>query len=370
MFKKPSMSRYWDAVSIPPAGWSGDNYFATSDKHNIRYGFAPACAGNGDIVPAQESKGAVVIAHGYGENIDLYYETMKKFQRRGYAVYAMDFHGQGRSGRLFPHRPRTPSTEGMMRHVDDMDIFVNDIIKPNLDDDKPLIMSCNSMGGHIGMLYMHEYPDVFDGAVMSAPMYDVKFLNMPRILKPAIRFAFNVASLVGFRNTHLAESWSNIEHLEKSTKIIPPDLCADPENIRKELISYMNRTYYDKGLDVPTVGWIASTFKTTKKIMNKNFLQGINVPVLIGSAGDESFVENESHGYVHNSIEDSERVIIKNANHTLWLESDQNLAVWWGYIDAFLERIHSHFDYKNGWLNDQDLPLDSVNDNKPSSPRP
>mgnify|MGYP000209224369 CR=1 FL=1 len=331
----PPLKKYWDAVTIPPHGWSSEKYFEGSKDHKLRYGYAPAYGDADHETSGKTVQGTVVLTHGYGENIDLYYESIKEYQKRGYDVFAMDFHGQGRSGRVYPDRPRTPSTLGLEQHVADLDIFIKQIVLPQVDRDKPLIMSTNSMGAHVGMLYMNKHQKVFDAAVMSAPMFDIKFLWFPRFVKPAIRFAFNMLSKTCLRDLHLASKWDTLERWEKA-----PLSMELSQNHRKEIAAFNNKMYYDKGVDVPTIGWVTSTFETSNKILNEAFLKEISTPILIGSAGNESFVDNRAHDYVCEHVQDSRRVIIPGANHTIWLESDENLQLWWSHIDDLLDDVH------------------------------
>ncbi len=324
----------------PPKGWEGDLHFQTSKGHNIRYGYAPA---------EGQSRGAIIVTHGYGEDIDLYYETIKRYQRMDYDVYAMDWHGQGASGRVNPRNLKQPSTEGMRRHVDDLDVLARQVVKPH-NGDKPLIMSTNSMGGHVGMIYLHDHPDVFDGAIMSTPMLDINPLGLPRtVFKPLMRAIFNVASHVGFKNTKTASSWEALEKTERRNSN-KEDKAEKPVNARREIAKLLGRMNEDQRLSVPTFGWVHSTFATVDMIMDESYLRDINVPILIGSAEEESFVENSAHEKAAEIMPLTKNVLIKGADHTLWQELGRTYDEWWGHVVELIQdveaRVHEDRRYE------------------------
>lgn len=331
------LTELWNEIIFPPEGWDGSLHFHTDKGHHIRYGFAPAELSEEN----HEPRGAVIITHGYGEDIDMYYETIKRYQKMGYDVYGMDWHAQGASGRANPKNPKQPSVEGMYRHVEDLDIFARKIVRPR-NGDKPLIMSTNSMGGHVGMLYLQKHPDVFDGAVMSAPMFDLKTLGLPKkYFKPVMRALFNTASKVGFKHKKIAKSWEALEKTEKKNSN-NEDALDKPVNARKEIMHLLGRMNEDERVDVPTFGWIASTFKTSDLLMKDEFLKQIQIPILIGSAEDESFVDNEAHEHAVSVMPDGRHIVLPDADHTLWHELGDNFDQWWDEVENLLQDVEKN----------------------------
>ena len=69
-----SLTENFNRVSKPPEGWA-EGAFRNAEKQRIRYAHIPAITP--DNAP---SRGTVVITHGYGEFIDLYYESIKEYQ--------------------------------------------------------------------------------------------------------------------------------------------------------------------------------------------------------------------------------------------------------------------------------------------------
>lgn len=340
--------RHWDAAAILPEGWNGHLYFTsakTGDK--IRYGHAPAHG---------ETKGTVVLTHGYGEHIDIYFETIKEYQKRGYEVFAMDWHGHGKSGRDDPKYPNIPSTRGMDRHVDDFTKFMNDIVLPSKHkDSERLIMSTNSMGGHIGLMYIKENDDVFDAAVMSTPMFDITRWGLPKFARPAISLMFCSLARVGLKNWQLPiydrlSPEKFLKRLEKHSEMKMMDWSG--ENIRSYIADTIRAFHPDSVLDEPTMGWISTAFNSTKRTMNSEYLSTIKTPILIGSAGHDNLVDKDAHEKFADEIQNAELIKLPDASHGLWLENDENYQAWWDRIDEFLDEqfdkqiLDKHLDYK------------------------
>lgn len=323
------LKKAFEATSAPP-GWQGDLFFYNRIGQKIRYGYAPAQG---------ERKGSVVLTHGYGEHIDLYYETIKKYQDMGYDVWGMDWQGHGFSEHSDPKDPMKPSSSGMLRHTRDLDFFVNNIVKTEHDPDTPLIMSTHSMGGHIGLLYLKKYPGVFDAAVMSAPMFDIYRVGLGGWARPLVKLAFNIASnFLGLRDIQVPDAeWavglfsrigkglSNIFNPRTSTRYKLRDLI-------KELTPEAN-------IGRPTFGWIAEAYNTIDLAMKDDFLKSIKTPILIGSAEHEDLVDNAAHERAASLMPHAEHVTIKGAGHGLWFSDDGPFNEWWNKIAGFVSKV-------------------------------
>lgn len=106
-------------------------------------------------------RGSVVIVHGLGEHSGRYTNLVDRLLPEGYAVYAADHQGFGRSG-------------GPRGHVGRFADYLPDVHRmvemaraeqPGL----PLALFGHSMGGLIGLHYALAYPNTLDFLVISAP---------------------------------------------------------------------------------------------------------------------------------------------------------------------------------------------------------
>lgn len=324
-----SLKQNFNWAANQPPGWR-EGFFTNEYNNSLRYGFAPATT--------PEKNGTVVLTHGYGEFIDLYYEAIREYQKMGYDVWAMDFYGFGKSGRDDPENPHTPSTKGMLRHVRDLDYFTKNIVErvPG----KPLLMSTHSMGGHIGLMYLQKHPGVFDGAVMSAPMFDIFRFDLPKIFRPVIRSIFNAASFLGLRDTPIPASPAFFNKISHASDAIIHSQAGVRETFNKMMRAALPGTRVDR----PTFGWVAKAFSTISRSTTDKALQSVETPILIGSAGIESLVDNNTHEKAARLMPNATLVKLPTAQHGLWFEDNGNYDLWLKNVKAFTGKVTTNYE--------------------------
>ncbi|MHA1146007.1 MAG: lysophospholipase [Candidatus Helarchaeota archaeon] len=104
-------------------------------------------------------KAVVQVVHGWAEHSGRYMNVVNELVPRGYAVYANDHRGHGKS-------------EGIRSHVDSFDQYVedekifNELIRkkhPNL----PIFMLGHSMGSAIAIYFVAKHEDLIKGLILS-----------------------------------------------------------------------------------------------------------------------------------------------------------------------------------------------------------
>jgi alpha-beta hydrolase superfamily lysophospholipase len=136
-------------------------------------------------LPAGPPRGVVVIAHGLGEHSGRYVHVADRLTREGYAVYAVDHRGHGRSA-------------GPRAMVDRMDNAVADLDWVVLHASGehgaqahlgiPVFLLGHSMGGTVALCYAMRHQDRLDGLVLSGPLAALEATS------PVLRIAANVLS--------------------------------------------------------------------------------------------------------------------------------------------------------------------------------
>jgi acylglycerol lipase len=110
----------------------------------------------------QPLSGVVTIAHGYGEHGGRYEHVAARLVADGYAVYAPDHHGHGRSegkrGRI--------SLAAAVSDLDTMIVMISQGRHPDL----PQFLLGHSMGGAIALRYAMAHQERLNGLVLSAPL--------------------------------------------------------------------------------------------------------------------------------------------------------------------------------------------------------
>jgi acylglycerol lipase len=110
-------------------------------------------------LPEKKAKAVLLVAHGYAEHSGRYGNVVNFFVPKGYAVYALDHRGHGRS-------------DGERVHVDDFKDYIKDlktffnIVRKENPRDKIFLIG-HSMGSVIALLYTIQYPQEIAGIVTS-----------------------------------------------------------------------------------------------------------------------------------------------------------------------------------------------------------
>jgi len=109
--------------------------------------------------PDEKPKAAIQIVHGFAEHSDRYENVVNKLVPLGYAIYADDHRGHGKS-------------EGVINYVDNFDQYVEDekklydIVKENHSNSKYFMLG-HSMGSGIAIYFTKKYEDLLDGLILS-----------------------------------------------------------------------------------------------------------------------------------------------------------------------------------------------------------
>ena len=112
-------------------------------------------------LPAGPPKAVVLLAHGYAEHAGRYGHVAKRLTDAGYAVYAVDHWGHGRSDGTPGFVPRFSAfTDGMAELLT--------LVEVN-HGDTPRLLLGHSMGGLISTLFLIERQSAFVAAALSGP---------------------------------------------------------------------------------------------------------------------------------------------------------------------------------------------------------
>jgi len=120
--------------------------------------------------PDEPSQATLIIIHGLGEHGGRYMHLVNHLVPKGYAIYAFDQRGHGRS----------PGKKGFINswseYREDMRRFVK--LVREREGAQPLFIMGHSMGGCVTCDYVLHYPDGLTGVILSAPA--VGKLDIPK----------------------------------------------------------------------------------------------------------------------------------------------------------------------------------------------
>ena len=275
--------------------------------------------------PATRSpaRGSVVVAPGRTEFIEKYFEVIRELQARGFAVFCIDWRGQGLSGREVEN-----SQKGHFVSFDDP---VNDLstalklLAAKLP--RPHIGLAHSMGGAIVLRALLTRRIELDAAVFSAPMWGIAGLT--DLAKKYVRFmvALGVGSMFA---PSVEKKWKR-ENFKKNPVTHDKERHARCQG----LITEEPRL----ALAGPTIGWVAAAADVTESFQQPGALAHVRIPILIATAGEEQLVDNASHPIVANALPQARHITIAGAKHEILMERDEFRALFWQAFDELVERV-------------------------------
>jgi alpha-beta hydrolase superfamily lysophospholipase len=113
-------------------------------------------------LPDGEPRATVVLAHGASEHGGRYAWTGEQLAARGYALYAIDHRGHGRSA------GDRAVIDRMANAVEDLHTLVEKA--KGAQPQRPLVLLGHSMGGAVALSYTIEHEDALDALVLSGPL--------------------------------------------------------------------------------------------------------------------------------------------------------------------------------------------------------
>lgn len=223
-----------------------ENYFKNHKKQNIFYQ---------SWIPDGDIKAILLIVHGLAEHSGRYENVVRHFTPKGYAIYAYDHPGHGRSN-------------GERCFIERFDDFLQTLeafsgqVKRGFSD-TPVYVVGHSMGGAITASYLTTRQEDFSGAILSGPAVKISD-NMPKITLLLGKILSALAPKSGL------------------TQLNAEGVCRDPNVVK----AYENDPLVYRGkITARLAGELFSAIKQTNKNAHK-----ITIPLLIVQGGEDILV--------------------------------------------------------------------------------
>ncbi|MBR5635898.1 MAG: alpha/beta fold hydrolase [Pseudobutyrivibrio sp.] len=246
-----------------------DDYFVNTNGMKLHY----------QMLINPNERASIVISHGYCEFTTKFAETMYYFYEMGYSVFIMEHRGHGLSER---------QVEGYSKvHVDHFQDYVSDfnqfiekvVISESLTEH--LYLFAHSMGGAIGALYLEQYPNVFEKAVLTSPMIQLSSQNVSGFVAKVVCL---LSYLPIFKKRYLPKH-HDYDHTFKYPH------CSAMSKARYTY-QYNERErephYRTNGA---TYSWIRESLNVSKKILKNAHL--VEIPVILMQASMDLLVMPE-----------------------------------------------------------------------------
>lgn len=269
-----------------------------------------------------EARGSVIVAPGRTEFIEKYFEVLREVQARGFAVFCIDWRGQGLSGREVE--------QAVKGHIVSFDDAVNDLstalklLTQKLP--KPHIGLAHSMGGAIMLRALQTRRIDLDAAAFTAPMWGI-----PKLDKNSKKYARFMVSIGAGRMfaPGVETKWKR-----EAFKRNPVTNDKGRHDRCQSLIAEEPRL----ALAGPTIGWVAAAAETIEALRVPGAFAHLKMPMLVATARDEQLIDNASHDAVLEQLPNATHITL-DAKHEILMETDPVRAQFWAAFDQLTERV-------------------------------
>ncbi len=256
-------------------------------------------------------KANIVICHGFGECTEKYYELIYYFMKEGYSVFIIEHRGNGRSQRLGIDRSQI-NVENFNYYVEDFKKFIDEIVIPN-SKNKKLLLFGHSMGGGIGTIFLEKYTDYFKVAVFSSPMYGINTGKAPKALADIVSITMKFCGM-------------KKEYLPGQKPYTGEKKFPSRSTNSKERYEYLyekikrNQAFHSGG---SSALWYIESVKATKKLMKKENISKIKIPVLLFQTEHDTHVTPKAQNKFARYTKNCELIHVKGSKHESYFEKDE-----------------------------------------------
>lgn len=274
-------------------------------------------------------RGAMLFMAGRGDAYEKYLESFEHWRLKGWQVQAVDWRGQGGSGRL--------GNDHSTGHIDDFALWIADLADYwrgwAAGREGPLVLAGHSMGGHLVLRAVMEkvLDPMPDALVLSAPMLDVspEFLPMP------VKRGF--ANLMARIGDPKRPAWKMSEKPGVTPSMRAMLLTHDKTRYEDEL--WWRRTRPELELGPGSWGWVRGAMESSAKLFRRGALESVEIPTCIVATNADKLVSTSAIRSAIARMPNVDSLLFGNeAAHEILREADSVRDRALAAIDAFLDR--------------------------------
>ena len=280
--------------------------------------------------PARAPRGLCVLLNGQTEFIEKYFEVIDELRGRGFGVAAMDWRGQGGSGRLVASRPLAVHIEDFAQYDADLSAFMDRFVAPLLGNGQRPIAVAHSMGGHILLNYLNRNPERFAATAFSAPMVKFSTRQQPQWL---VHMVTAVMMLAGRSRDFV---WGIAVRDPLTMTFERQIVTSDPARFQRAKDFLMRHP--DLRSAGPTWGWVAAAYKASARFVGPGFAEKISTPALNKAAGRDRVVISKAAKNFTQRMPASIYHRIEGAEHEILMERDVFREEFWQAFDALMAK--------------------------------
>lgn len=262
-----------------------------------------------------EAKGTVVFLHGYCEFIGKYRELLYYFYQNGYNVFFHEQRGHGRSSRARGVGPEFVYVRSFRDYERDLKSLLDYKYLPLLEKAVPrseqmahrLFLFGHSMGGAVASLFLEDYPEYFDAAILSSPMHEM-------IMGSGKLPSWKIRSIL----TYARISRKDKKPLPGSKGFQPDVRFEDSSSMSVNRFAYTQRLrihYPEYRTSGTTYGWVRAGLTAQKRI--RKHADRVQVPVLLLQSGRDALVRPQAQAAFARRSRQTRLIRFPDAKHEL-----------------------------------------------------
>ncbi len=271
-------------------------------------------------------RGALLFVPGRGDFYEKYLETLAHWARRGWQVTALDWRGQGGSGRL-GHDAVTGHIGDFAQWVDDLASFWREW---SAASPGPHVLAGHSMGGHLALRAVAERRVAPAALVLSAPMLGFAGREVPAAL---MHGAARLMKALGDPRRP-AWKWSEKPGEVPISRIAL--LTHDAARYADEL--WWRDARPELVMGPGSWGWVERAYASMRGLERAGVLESVGVPVFIVATENDKLVGFPAIARAAARLANCQFLRLgSEARHEILREVDPVRDKALGAIDAFLD---------------------------------
>ena len=277
------------------------------------------------VIDSENAKGTIIMVPGYTSFAELTMRTIIKLNEAGYRVAMIEYRGQGGS-----YRPLDNPEKGYIESYETLANEVAQFANKWRIKDKPLYFFSTSKGGHITMRMAEQENIDVDAYALIVPMIQFKPGEFDYGIMRNMVTLFDSVGL-GKKYAPTQGNWP-----PKNLKFGEATPCnANPETAQLQSAIYATSDPKIRTSGI-TMHWARKTMESTDHLLKESSLARIKAPVLLFTAGDESFVNSEVAQDFCGRLSNCSNTHFPEARHCI---NRENL----GRMDVIIQQALGHF---------------------------